>query len=81
MDLEKKQLSIEEEERIIEAAFQDVLTGYLNSNHRKKVEIIERAFRFAKKAHGGIRRRSGEPYILHPIAVARIASKLVLNTS
>ena len=75
MDLEKKQLSIEEEERIIEAAFQDVLTGYLNSNHRKKVEIIERAFRFAKKAHGGIRRRSGEPYILHPIAVARIASQ------
>lgn len=60
---------------MIEAAFQDVLTGYLNSNHRKKVEIIERAYRFAKKAHHGIRRRSGEPYILHPIAVARIASR------
>lgn len=65
----------EEEERLIENEFQDVLQGYLNSNHRKKVEIIERAFRFAKKAHGGIRRRSGEPYILHPIAVAKIASQ------
>lgn len=75
MDLERKQLSAEEEDRIIEAEFQDVLTGYLKSNHRKKVEIIERAFRFAKKAHGGIRRRSGEPYILHPIAVAKIASQ------
>ena len=75
MDSKKKQLSTEEEERVIEAAFQDVLDGYLKSNHRKKVEIIERAFRFAKKAHGGIRRRSGEPYILHPIAVAKIASQ------
>ncbi|MDE5724075.1 MAG: RelA/SpoT family protein [Paramuribaculum sp.] len=65
----------EEEERLIESEFQDVLQGYLKSNHRKKVEIIERAFRFAKKAHGGIRRRSGEPYILHPIAVAKIASQ------
>ena len=60
---------------MIEAAFRDVLDGYLNSNHRKKVEIIERAYKFAKEAHKGIRRRSGEPYILHPIAVAKIASQ------
>lgn len=65
----------EEEDRLIESEFQDVLNGYLQSNHRKKVEMIERAFRFAKKAHSGIRRRSGEPYILHPIAVAKIASQ------
>lgn len=64
-----------EEDKIIEDAFQDVLNGYLASNHRKKVEIIERAFRFAKEAHKGVRRRSGEPYILHPIAVAKIASQ------
>ena len=64
-----------EEDKIIEAAFQDVLDGYLASNHRKKVEIIKRAYKFAKEAHSGIRRRSGEPYILHPIAVAKIASQ------
>jgi GTP pyrophosphokinase len=64
-----------EEERTIEAAFREVLDGYLASNHRKKVEIIERAYKFAKDAHSGIRRRSGEPYILHPIAVAKIASQ------
>lgn len=62
------------EEQLIEDKFQELLNGYLNSNHRKKVEIIERAFKFAKEAHKGIRRRSGEPYILHPIAVARIVS-------
>ncbi|MBD5308696.1 MAG: bifunctional (p)ppGpp synthetase/guanosine-3',5'-bis(diphosphate) 3'-pyrophosphohydrolase [Bacteroides sp.] len=65
----------QEEERLIEAEFQDVVQGYLRSNHRKKVEIIEHAYRFAKKAHSGIRRRSGEPYILHPIAVAKIVSQ------
>ena len=59
---------------MIEAAFREMLDGYLASNHRKKVEIIYRAFEFAKEAHKGIRRRSGEPYIMHPIAVARIAS-------
>ena len=64
-----------EENLIINEAFNDVLEGYLNSNHRKKVEIIERAFKFARHAHAGVRRRSGEPYILHPIAVARIASQ------
>lgn len=67
---------------MIEDAYQDVLRAYLSSNHRKKVEIIERAFRFAKAAHKGVRRRSGEPYILHPIAVAKIViSELGLGST
>ncbi|MDE5807666.1 MAG: HD domain-containing protein, partial [Muribaculaceae bacterium] len=69
---EYQQQSSAEEERMIEAAYQDVLRSYLSSNHRKKVEKIDRAFRFAKAAHKGVRRRSGEPYILHPISVAKI---------
>lgn len=60
------------EDRMVEEAFQDLLSTYLASNHRKKVEIIERAYRFAANAHRGARRHSGEPYILHPIAVAKI---------
>ena len=64
--------SASQEDKIVDAAFRDLLNCYLESNHRKKVEIIEKAFRFAKEAHKGARRRSGEPYILHPIAVARI---------
>ena len=61
------------DEKQINAAFQELLDRYLESRHRKKVEIITKAFNFAKQAHKGVRRRSGEPYILHPIAVARIA--------
>lgn len=61
-----------EEEATIEAAYQRLINAYLNSNHRRKVEVIERAFTLARIAHAGVRRRSGEPYILHPIAVAQI---------
>lgn len=64
--------STSQEDKIIDAAFRELLNCYVESNHRKKVEIIEKAFRFAKEAHRGTWRRSGEPYILHPIAVARI---------
>lgn len=66
---------INAEEAMVEAQFQDLLDGYLASNHRKKVDIIKRAYRMAKEAHKGARRRSGEPYIIHPIAVARIVSQ------
>lgn len=62
----------ERDEQIIEEAFRDLLDCYLASNHRRKVELIKKAFRFAKMAHQGARRRNGDPYILHPIAVAKI---------
>ncbi|MBR3374002.1 MAG: hypothetical protein IKG75_08380, partial [Bacteroidaceae bacterium] len=61
------------EEQQVYQEFRKLLDAYLASNHRKKVDIITRAFNFAKQAHKGVRRRSGEPYIMHPIAVARIA--------
>ncbi|MBR5240849.1 MAG: bifunctional (p)ppGpp synthetase/guanosine-3',5'-bis(diphosphate) 3'-pyrophosphohydrolase [Muribaculaceae bacterium] len=63
------------EDELIEGEFQKLLSEYLASNHRKRTEIIERAYHFAKEAHQGVLRQSGEPYILHPIAVARIACK------
>lgn len=63
----------QEDELMIQQGFQNLLDSYLASKHRKKVEIITKAFNFAKQAHKGVKRRSGEPYIMHPIAVATIA--------
>lgn len=63
------------EERMIDEEFQGLLNDYLNSNHRRKVDVITRAFNMAREAHKGARRRSGEPYIMHPLAVARIVSR------
>ena len=65
----------EQEQEMIEQAYRRLLQGYLNSNHRRKVEIIEKAYHFAAEAHKDARRRSGEPYIMHPIAVATIVSQ------
>ena len=64
-----------DEESLINEAFQELLDIYLASQHRKKVEIIKKAFNFARQAHKGVRRHSGEPYIMHPLAVARIVCK------
>ena len=69
LDLKEKEKA---EEAMIQEAFQDLLNCYLATKHRKRVEIITKAFNFANQAHKGIKRRSGEPYILHPIAVAKI---------
>ena len=60
------------EEEMIEQAFQQLLNDYLATKHRKRIEIITKAFNFANQAHKGIKRRSGEPYIMHPLAVAQI---------
>ena len=63
----------EADDKLINEAFQTLLDSYLSSRHRKKVDLITKAFNFARQAHKGVRRLSGEPYIMHPIAVAQIA--------
>ncbi|MBR1504800.1 MAG: bifunctional (p)ppGpp synthetase/guanosine-3',5'-bis(diphosphate) 3'-pyrophosphohydrolase [Prevotella sp.] len=65
------------DDKLISDAFQRLLDSYLSSRHRKKVDIITKAFNFARQAHKGVRRLSGEPYIMHPIAVAQIACEEV----
>ena len=63
------------DEQMIQDGFDALLQDYLKSNHRRKVERITKAFNFANQAHAGVKRRSGEPYIMHPIAVARIVCR------
>ena len=71
----EKQNSEQQNEAMVEEAFQQLLDCYINSPHRKKLDIIKKAFNFACHAHRGVKRLSGEPYIMHPIAVAMIACK------
>ena len=72
-DKERTEEKVIDYEKMVDEAFQHLLDTYLASRHRKKVDIITKAFNFARQAHKGVRRLSGEPYILHPIAVAQIA--------
>ena len=62
----------ESENQMIQDEFNRLIDDYCHSNHRRKIERITKAFNFANQAHKGVRRRSGEPYIMHPLAVARI---------
>jgi GTP pyrophosphokinase len=61
-----------EEELLIQKEFDKLRKDYINSNHRRKVERITKAFNFANHAHAGVKRLDGDPYIMHPLAVARV---------
>lgn len=60
---------------LIQGAFDELLGYYSNINPKGNHALIKKAFKLANNAHDGMRRRSGEPYIMHPISVAIIVSK------
>ena len=64
-----------DEQEMIETAFDDLIKSLRKGTTEESVKMIRRAFEFAREAHQGVRRKSGEPYILHPLAVAKIAVK------
>ena len=69
----------EREERDIQARYDELIGACrdLKPLSPDEESNIFRAFQMAKKAHAGTRRKSGEPYIFHPLAVALIAVKEV----
>ena len=54
----------------------DVLISYLNN---KEIELIKNAFEFSDQAHKNQLRKSGEPFIQHPIEVAKILTSIKLD--
>jgi GTP diphosphokinase / guanosine-3',5'-bis(diphosphate) 3'-diphosphatase len=62
------------EESLITSQFEDLLKHCSRYESKMDQRMIRKAFKFANEAHKGARRRSGEPYILHPIAVAKVVS-------
>ncbi|MBN2167225.1 MAG: bifunctional (p)ppGpp synthetase/guanosine-3',5'-bis(diphosphate) 3'-pyrophosphohydrolase [Marinilabiliaceae bacterium] len=66
-------LSPEEEDLFIQDKFNDLVSACPRCQDKASLKLIEKAFKLALEAHSGIKRKSGEPFILHPIEVARIA--------
>ncbi len=58
----------------IEDRYQDLQKVLEGKFDEERLERIEKAFRFSNAAHDGIKRKSGEPFIIHPIAVAKIVA-------
>ncbi len=59
---------------LVEGAFQDLLNSIEYKTEDADNQLITRAFQLAKDAHKGVHRKSGEPYITHPISVAQIVA-------
>ncbi len=63
------------EEIQVRREFNDLLDTCTRCNKRGDKALIRKAFKIAYNAHKGALRMSGEPYILHPIAVAKIVTQ------
>ena len=66
--------TIEEENKEIAKRYKDLLKGTYQTLSKKDKDLIRSAFDVAVEAHSEQRRKTGEPYIFHPIAVAKIVA-------
>ena len=67
-------ISIEEENKEIASRYKDLLKGTYEILSKDDKDLIRQAFEVAVEAHSEQRRKTGEPYIYHPIAVAKIVA-------
>src|SRR3954453_2524101 len=72
IQLPKYTLTEEQERKLILRQYRALLRGLRPKLKRSDKELVRAAFEMAAEAHKTTRRKSGEPYILHPLAVARI---------
>ncbi|NLU40199.1 MAG: bifunctional (p)ppGpp synthetase/guanosine-3',5'-bis(diphosphate) 3'-pyrophosphohydrolase [Bacteroidales bacterium] len=68
-------LESELDKRQIQEAYDNLIKSCRHTLSEENLKQIQKAFDFACKAHEGVRRKSGEPYIMHPLAVATIVTK------
>jgi GTP pyrophosphokinase len=74
-------VDLEQENRELRKRYRGLLRAAQRSKSRSDKKRIRKAFDIALEAHKDMRRKSGEPYIYHPIAVARIvAEEIGLDT-
>jgi len=66
--------TIEEENKEIAKRYKDLLKGTYEVLSKKDKDLIRKAFDISLDAHSNQRRKTGEPYIFHPIAVAKIVA-------
>ena len=62
------------DQRLIDDYYNDLVRTFGQRISDEGRERILKAFDFANNAHAGVKRKSGEPYIIHPLAVAKIVS-------
>jgi len=71
-------MAVEKLINIEEELFRELINKISDTN-KYSIENLEKAFRFAQKAHAGQFRKSGDPYIIHPLEVAKILIDLGMD--
>ncbi len=67
------------ERQPLEDEIGDLVAGFQGKRRAEQIDFVARAYRMAADAHSTQRRKSGEPYIIHPLAVAKIVAGLGLD--
>lgn len=70
-----KDIFDEEDKDLIQAEYNSLVNNLLRCNKPGDREMIDKAFKIANEAHWNMRRKSGEPYVIHPISVAKIVNQ------
>lgn len=65
----------EEDKNLIQAEYDSLVNNLLRCNKPGDRELIDKAFKLANEAHWNMRRKSGEPYVIHPISVAKVVNQ------
>ncbi|HKK88423.1 MAG TPA: RelA/SpoT family protein [Saprospiraceae bacterium] len=73
--MNERKLHVAQDDKLIDDAYQNLLSALPPSIEAEDRRNIAKAFQMAREAHHTQRRKSGEPYILHPIEVARICAE------
>jgi len=63
-----------DEDAYVESLYNDLIASCSKHVKVNDIELIRKAFDLAKESHKGVKRKSGEPYIIHPLAVAKIVT-------
>lgn len=70
-----KDIFDEDDIKHIQSEYESLTNNLLRCNKPGDRELIDKAFKVANEAHWNMRRKSGEPYVIHPIAVAKIVNQ------
>jgi GTP diphosphokinase / guanosine-3',5'-bis(diphosphate) 3'-diphosphatase len=70
-----KDIFDDEDKELIRKEYDSLVNNLVRCNKPGDRELIDKAFRLANEAHWNMRRKSGEPYVIHPIAVAKIVNQ------
>ncbi|PLX18514.1 MAG: GTP pyrophosphokinase [Marinilabiliales bacterium] len=66
--------NITDEDQYAESLYNGLIASCSKHVKVKDIKLIRKAFDLAKESHKGVKRKSGEPYILHPVEVAKIVT-------